>query len=638
VKSGEAFSVDELEHALAGAEVGVWSWDIASGKVRWSAQTERIFGLAEGAFDGTLVAYEALVHPEDRAHVSESIQRAVERGETSFRMSHRVLHPDGAIKWAEARGAVVRDAAGAVVGMLGTVVDSTEAKRSEEQIKKNEELYRLLTELSSDWVYRADLSQPSMVPEIVVGSFERTTGYLPQEIEAVGGWMAVVHPDDHRNFEALLPELMSGHPTVNEYRIRDKEGEIRWLRDRARPILDPKTHQLIGLYGGVQDITEQRKLEEQLLHAQKMDALALLAGSVAHDFNNLLLVMGLTLEAITVRARRGNVPEPGDVADAQSAVRRATELTQSLLAFARQQPAQEQAVDLGKLVEGALPILTRAVTNVRISLRLPRQPVLASADPARLELVVLNLVLNARDAQPDGGEVRIEVGAEDLAADAAGRPPELPIGRYATLRVSDDGAGMDAATMRRIFEPFFTTKPPGMGTGLGLATAHGLLRQMGGAISVVSTVGAGSTFTLHLPLAGSAIAERHEATSMTSVGGTESLLVVEDEPAVRRLISRTLVDRGYSVVTLESAEVAMALSDAELARFQLVLSDYRLTGADGLTLLATIKERAPTIKRILMSGYFAADSETLTRSTDAFLGKPFTPDGLARKVRETLDR
>jgi CheY-like chemotaxis protein len=214
----------------------------------------------------------------------------------------------------------------------------------------------------------------------------------------------------------------------------------------------------------------------------------------------------------------------------------------------------------------------------------------------------------------------------------------LPAGRYATLRVSDDGVGMEAATLRRIFEPFFTTKPPGMGTGLGLATAHGLLRQMGGAISVVSTVGSGSTFTLHLPIAGSAIAERHEATSMTSVGGTESLLVVEDEPAVRRLISRTLVDRGYNVVTLESAELAMALSNEDLARFQLVLSDYRLTGADGLTLLAAVKERAPQVKRILMSGYFAADSEALIRSTDGFLGKPFTPDGLARKVRETLDR
>ncbi|MET0596040.1 MAG: ATP-binding protein, partial [Polyangiaceae bacterium] len=358
---------------------------------------------------------------------------------------------------------------------------------------------------------------------------------------------------------------------------------------------------------------------------------------VAHDFNNLLLVMGLTLEAITVRAKKVHVPEPGDVTDARSAVRRATELTQSLLAFARQQPAQEQAVDLGRLIEGALPILTRAVTNVRITLSLPGEAVYAWTDPARLELVLLNLVLNARDAQPRGG-VRIDVGDEVFDAEDNGRPPELPVGRYATLRVSDDGAGMDAATLRRIFEPFFTTKPPGMGTGLGLATAHGLLRQMGGAISVVSTVSVGTTFTLHLPIAGSGLAERLETAAMTSVGGTESLLVVEDEPAVRRLISRTLIDRGYSVVTVESTEQALALPDAELSKFQLVLSDYRLTGADGLTLLTALKERVPLVKRILMSGYVAADSETLARSTDAFLGKPFTPDGLARKVRETLDR
>ena len=638
MESDQAFRVEELERALAGAGVGVWSWDLVTHRVRWSEQTERIFGLPAHSFGGTLDHYISLVHPEDEPAVRQAIRRAVDLEDVTVHVFHRAVRPDETVVWVESRGTVVRDETGAMTGMIGTVVDSTETKRNEQQIRKNEELYRLFTELSSDWVYRADLTKPTLAPEIVVGSFERATGYAPEEIEAVGGWLNVVHPDDHRNFEALLPELSSGRPTVNEYRIRTKHGEIRWLRDRARPILDPKTQRLVGLYGGVQDITEQRRLEEQLLHAQKMDALALLAGSVAHDFNNLLLVMGLSLAAITQHARRGQVPEERDIADAQSAVRRATELTQSLLAFARQQPAQAQVVEMGTLVEGAFPILTRAVTNVRILFTKPAQAVRAWADPARLELVLLNLMLNARDAQPQGGEVRIEVGMEEFDAEARDRPAELPLGRYATLRVSDDGVGMDAATLRRIFEPFFTTKPPGAGTGLGLATAHGLLRQMGGAISVSSTVGVGTAFTLHLPIAGDASAAHHESPSLTSVGGTETLLVVEDEPSARRLISDTLVDRGYKIVTLESAEEVLALSDGELARFQLVLSDYRLTGADGLALLTKLKERAPHIKRILMSGFVAAGAEALARVTDGFLGKPFTPDGLARKVRETLDR
>jgi PAS domain S-box-containing protein len=638
MKPHHAFSVEELERALVGSEVGVWSWDVASGRVRWSAQTERIFGIPEDSFAGTFDAYLTYVHADDIESLHQAIKRAIAATDRSFRLSHRAVRPDGSIVWVDSRGAVIHDASGAAVGMLGTVTECTEAKRNETQIRKNEELYRLFAELSTDWVYRADLTQPSMVPDIVLGSFARTTGYSPDEIGAIGGWLSLVHPDDLRNFEALIPELSSGRPTVNEYRIRDKHGETRWLRDRARPILDPKTHALIGLYGGVQDITEQRKLEEQLLHAQKMDALALLAGSVAHDFNNLLLVMGLTLHAITERARRGMPFESKDVGDAENAVRRATELTQSLLAFGRQQPAQEQAVDLGVMVEGSLPILTRAVPEARITLTRPDEVVRAWTDPARLQLVLLNLVLNARDAQPEGGDIRLQIGVVEFDADSSSRPAELAVGTYAILRVSDDGVGMDGSTLRRIFEPFFTTKPPGQGTGLGLATVHGFLRQMGGAISVVSEVGVGTTFTIHLPIVGTEVATRHEPAALTSVGGTEALLLVEDEPAVRRLMSRTLVDRGYDVVALESAEEAAALSDEELARFQLVLSDYRLTGLDGLQLLQILKERAPKAKRILMSGFVAVDSETLERLTDAFLGKPFTPDGLARKVRETLDR
>jgi nitrogen-specific signal transduction histidine kinase len=402
--------------------------------------------------------------------------------------------------------------------------------------------------------------------------------------------------------------------------------------------LDPKTHALIGLYGGVQDITEQRKLEEQLLHAQKMDALALLAGSVAHDFNNLLLVMGLTLDAITERARRGLPFGPSDMSDAQSAVRRATELTQSLLAFGRQQPAQVRAVDLATVLEGSLPILTRAVTNVQLIVKKPAEAVRAWADPARLQLVLLNLVLNARDALPSGGEVRLELGFQEFGASSLGRPAELAVGRYATLCVSDDGVGMDATTMRRIFEPFFTTKPAGAGTGLGLATVHGFLRQMGGAITVASTLGVGTTFTIHLPIAGEEETVRHDVASMTSVGGTESILVIDDETAVLRLIAQVLGERGYEVITLESAENALALTDEQLGRFQLVLSDYKLHGIDGLALLEKLKERVPRARRILMSGFVAANPETLERVTDAFLAKPFTPEGLARRVRETLDQ
>ncbi len=639
MSAGHAFSPEELERALVGATVGVWAWDIATNRVRWSRETERIFGMDPGVFHGTLDAYLALMHPDDLESARGAIERAIAQKERVFRLNHRAIRPDGTTFWAESRGTVSFDAAGEVTGMLGTVVDSSEEKRKEEQIRVNEDLSLLLAELSPDYVYRSDFTRPALVPEVVAGSFERTTGYAPSEIAAAGGWFKIVHPDDLRNFEALIPALASGRPAVNEYRIRDKDGEIRWLRDRVRPVLDPKTGALVGIYGGVQEITEQKRLEEQLLHAQKMDALAHLAGSVAHDFNNLLLVMGLALEMIAERGRAGKPADARDVDDVRSAARRAAELTQSLLAFSRQQPAQRQVVDLGAVVESSMPILTRAAGGtVRVSVRSPPGGVRAWADPARLQLVLLNLVVNARDAQPEGGEVRLEIGSVQLEADSEWRPPELAVGLYATLRVSDDGGGMDAATLRRIFEPFFTTKAPGLGTGLGLATAHGFLRQMGGAITVRSAPGAGATFILYLPPAEDAAVPRQESAALTSVGGTEAVLVVEDEAAVRRLIARTLRDRGYDVVTAESGEEALALPATELARFRLVISDYRLAGTDGVTVLEAMKERAPGAKRLLMSGFVAADPQSLVRVTDAFLGKPFTPDGLARKVRETLDR
>jgi len=632
------FHIDELEAALSGAEVGIWSWDIRTSRVRWSEQTERIFGLLPGAFAGTYAAYLAFLHPEDLPEVEQSIELATQQKQQAFRLSHRAVRSDGTIFFIESRGTVLLDEAGKAVGMLGTLVDATAAHLQQLERRREQERLRLLTELAWDYVYHADLPKPSLAPDIVAGSFERTTGYTPEQVAELGGWFEIVHPEDRHNLDALVPDLAAGRPVVNEYRILDKHGEVRWLRDRVRPINDPKTGELLGVYGAVQEITEQRKLEEQLLQAQKLDALARIAGGVAHDFNNLLQVIGLVTDGIATRARDGKPAEARDLEDLMQVTKRAGELTQSLLAFSRRQPSARQVLDLGALVESTLPMLSRAVgSKMKLRVTSSDETAIAWADPAQLQLVLLNLVMNARDAQPNGGQVRLEIGTETFEAGTPGHPPELGPGSYATLRVADDGVGMDIQTQRRIFEPFYSTKPPGHGTGLGLATAHGFLRQMGGAISVQSAPGAGTTFTIHLPFANGAPTASRETASLASVGGTERILVVEDEPSVLRLAARTLRDRGYEVVELASAEEALAFSDAQLCRFQLVLSDYRLTRLDGLELLAAVRERAPQAKHLLMSAFLADATEPLPPAADGFLAKPFSPDGLARRVRETLD-
>jgi two-component system cell cycle sensor histidine kinase/response regulator CckA len=306
------------------------------------------------------------------------------------------------------------------------------------------------------------------------------------------------------------------------------------------------------------------------------------------------------------------------------------------MAFSRRQPAERQVLGLGNLVERALPMLTRA-TQGGLVLAVEAEPgVHAWGDAAHVQLVLLNLVLNARDAEPKSGAALIRVGSCRIEATTPSRPPELEPGDYATLSVSDDGVGMSRETRQRIFEPFFTTRTCAMATGLGLSTAHGLLRQMSGAIQVMSELGVGSTFTLYLPRADPAPDSDRAAAASGLLRGNERVLLVEDEPTVRRLASRALRDRGYELCEVGSAEEALALPNEELTRFQLVLSDFRLPGMDGGALLTLLRTRLPGVSTLLMSGYIGERTER--READhAFISKPFTVDGLARRVREVLD-
>jgi two-component system, cell cycle sensor histidine kinase and response regulator CckA len=382
--------------------------------------------------------------------------------------------------------------------------------------------------------------------------------------------------------------------------------------------------------------SEEKRLDDERWQAQKLDALAQLAGGIAHDFNNLLLIMTLAHGELESFANRGLPAPAGDLEDLRIAVERASELTHALMAFSRRQPAERQVLDLRGVVERALPMLARA-TKGGLTLEVhAEEDVHAWGDAAHVQLVLLNLALNARDAQPKSGAAQIRVGSCRIEATTSTRPPELEPGDYATLSLSDDGVGMSRETRQRIFEPFFTTKAVGMGTGLGLATAHGLLRQMSGAIQVTSELGVGTTFTLYLPRADPMPTSERSGAASGLLRGDERVLLVEDEPTVRRLASRTLRDRGYDLVEVSSAEEALALPQAELERFRLVLSDFRLPGMDGRTLLSTLRSRLPGVETLLMSGYIGERTER-REAEHAFIGKPFTVDELARRVREILD-
>ncbi|GMU58874.1 MAG: hypothetical protein AMXMBFR34_06370 [Myxococcaceae bacterium] len=633
-----AFTRQDLEAALDASQVGIWAWDVASNRVTWTPQLERLFGFEDGSYDGTLDTYRECIFPDDRDRVLGAIQAALQTRD-DYLIEHRVVRrEDSRLIFVECRGRVELAPDGKPMRMIGTVLDVTTRHAAEKQLAERDQIDRLLNELGSDYVYAADLSAPVLVPTIVAGSFERVTSYTVEEVGPRGGWFQLVHPDDRKALTERGAQGLGDRPFIGEYRIVTRDGDIRWLRDHVRPQVDPQGR-VVRIIGGVKDITDRRRLEEQAQQSQKMEALARLAGGVAHDFNNLLTVIfgGVGMLQLTPREDRDAEAVEAIITSAE----RAAELTRALLALGRRQLTVARPMKLSEALSAARPLLEKSLSDaVRLEVADEAADTTVRIDAGQLQLVLLNLVMNARDASPRGGTVKLVARGVELAREGTGRPPELAPGHYGAVEIVDHGHGIPPEVLPRIFEPFFTTKPQGQGTGLGLAISHGIVSQLGGAIAVKSRVGHGTTFTVYLPCspASSATQAPAEPTRMHS-GGSESILVVEDEPRLRRLVARVLKDFGYSVTDAGSAEEALALGEELHARLALLLTDVRMPGMDGHTLARKLRERHPALKVLLMSGYAPDESvaHDVTSGAVPFLSKPFTPDGLARRVRELLD-
>ncbi len=635
-KTPSALSFEDLTEALRGARVGVWDWDMTSNYLRWSEETYNLYGMEVDEFDNTFESFAPRVHPEDRENLRRTLEHAIATRADDFVGSQRVIFPDGSLHWVEGRGRVITDDNGQPVRVIGTVTDATERYQTEERLRQAEERLRLFTTHATDYVYDASLSGQVALPTIVAGSFERTTGMTIDEVAARGGWAAVVHPEDRDRSLALLGELAKGRSVLNEYRIIDGAGRMRWLRDRMVPVLDEKGV-LTRMVGGVSDITEQRALEERLVDAQRMEALARLAAGVAHDFNNLLTA--LTGEISFLR-EPGVSPEnlEQSFSEIDATLARATRLTSSLLAFGRKQVGPLRVIDFGRAVERAQTMLARgAGERVQVQLVTPPLELRVAADPNDIHMILLNLVLNARDAMPKGGSIRIEVAPADLTVDSPERPPELKPGAYVSLAVTDTGQGIPAESRDQIFQPFFTTKGHG-GTGLGLPTCLGIVERYGGVLFLQQSSRDGTTFRIYLPLSDKALADSSQPAAREMVGGPEHVLVVEDDPPVRSVTERGLRARGYRVTAVASAEDALALGDA-LGSVDIVLTDVRLPGMSGLDLAAGLRAAFPRLPILVMSGHVGdpAEQAALSAGKYAFLPKPFSLPGLLRRLREVLD-
>ncbi len=424
-----------------------------------------------------------------------------------------------------------------------------------------------------------------------------------------------------------------------EIQGRRQDGTVIWVSVNVRPVRNA-AGAVAHYEWSFADITERRQLESQLRQAQKMEAVGQLAGGVAHDFNNLLTVIGGRCYLMLGKLGADD-PLRREVELVRGAAERAARLTHQLLAFSRKQVLEPRVLDLNETVSGIEPLLRRLIGE-HIEISVIQGPGLAhvKADAGQLEQVILNLAVNARDAMGRGGQLVLETANATLDAAAARRSPDLEPGAYVMLSVTDSGHGMDAATRAQIFEPFFTTKEVGKGTGLGLATVYGIVKQSGGLIEVESEPGHGASFKVYLPAVQAPVEAAEPAKAPgTRLRGSETELLVEDDPSLRTLAREILTVQGYTVIEAASPLEAIRIHERHADAIHLLLTDVVMPEMNGPQLAAQLQAGRPGMEVLFMSGYTgsALALEGGGEFGGAFLAKPFTPDGLSRRVREVLD-
>ena len=528
--------------------------------------------------------------------------------------------------------------------VLGLSDDITDLKMAEEARRESEERYHHIIDTITDYVMSVKIENGRAASASHGPGCVAVTGYSAEELSGDPGlWFSLVVAQDREAAADQVRRILAGERTAPlEYRILRKDGTVRWVRHTPVLRLDADGTP-IAYDGVIQDISERRTLQEQLLQSQKMEGIGRLAGGVAHDFNNLLTAILGYVEMCKLDLPPdlpADHPARLDLNEVGTAGERAATLTRQLLAFASRQIVAPVRLDLSALVADSLKMLQRLLgDDIEIESALDPSVGTVEADPGQIQQLLVNLTVNARDAMPDGGRLLIETADEDIDEESARAHPGATPGPYVLLAVADTGVGMTDEVRSHLFEPFFTTKEMGKGTGLGLATCHGIVRQIGGHIRVYSEPGQGTTFRIYLPRkSGAADPQPVAASPRPTPSGIETVLVVEDEPRVRRLAVLGLRAHGYVVLEAADGAEAIRLAGRIGAAVDVIVSDVMMPGMNGPELLKRLATVAPQARAVLMSGH--AEATVLSQMPAqryAFLPKPFTPERLARKVREVLD-
>ena len=630
-------SEEWLRLALDAAQMGTFDWDMVHNHITWSRWHEQLWGFQPGEFDGTYEAFSRRVHSEDRAEIQKGVDRCV-AGQSPCRQEFRVVWPDGSVHWIASVGEFAFGLDGRPSRMRGAVLEITGRKRAEALLQEGLLFRRQAEKIGRIGAWKVSPKTDYLYwTEGVYDIVEAPQEFKPGLEKGMEFYDAESIPVLR---EALNRALKDGTPFVVETGLTTMTGKHLWTEVRGLGRLDEGDQDFV--MGTFQDVTERKVLETQLRQAQKLEAVGQLAGGIAHDFNNILAAIMMHLGLLQMNSSLDEETRHAlEELDAQA--RRAAGLTRQLLMFSRRSVLAVKPLDLNAVVVNLLKMLRRLIGE-QIDLRFDGKSALplVQADEGMMEQVLMNLVVNARDAMPKGRRLTIGTTVADVGAVHAAANPNRRAGSFVCLFVSDTGCGMDAETLKRIFEPFFTTKEPGKGTGLGLATVHGIVAQHKGWVEVESEIGGGTTFRVYLPAAAQLQVETAPVPPSEPVRrGKETVLLVEDELPVRQVVGQSLRALGYQVHEAGNGQEAMSFWQTHGAQVDLLLTDMVMPeGMTGLELAEQLQALKPGLKAIISSGYSAemVEAGVPTKAGIVYLPKPYATSVLANVVRDCLDQ
>jgi PAS domain S-box-containing protein len=632
-------SEERFTYAMEATRDGLWDWDITSNTGYFSPGYFRMLGYQPSDFATTSHSWVDLLHPEDRDHAVSVNSACIEKEIDCFELEFRMRAKSGDWVWILGRGkAVSRDKDGRAVRMVGTHVDITERKIAEEKVRESERRYRTLFELESDATFLIDNENGDILE--VNETASKLYGYTREELTGLRNVDLSAEPEQTRQ---------AGRDKLTAIPVRwhrKKDGMAFPVEIAARHITwqDRSVH-----IASIRDISERiryeeerKALETQLFQSQKIEAVGQLAGGIAHDFNNILTVI-LGYAAIMLKKIEERDPLRPLLEQIVSSATRAADLTKGLLAFSRKQILDSRPVGMDEVVLDIRKMLGRIIReDIDFRTIVPDVILTVHADKGQMGQVLINLVTNAVDAMPDGGELTIRVqpytmDAHFMEKHGFGKP-----GEYACVSVEDSGIGMDEKTREKIFEPFFTTKAPGKGTGLGLSIVYGIVRQHNGFITVEAGKEIGTAFRVYLPLVGPQVCETvsEEPRDYALVCGRETILLAEDDEIVREMNEIALSEAGYRVITARDGEDARIKFMENRDAIDLLVFDVVMPKKDGKTAYEEIKRLHPGTKALFMSGYTRdiIVRKGIPDDDFFFISKPFKPYELLQKAREILDR